>query len=123
LTSKRRHRTDRKIRNAQQSINEARDAVQQVASAPDLPFDVDPASALFFEYAAPLLMTARTEQEFATASSLAEFVWTATHFNAASQVALLADFIEDTQVPEQMIPWLLDVYAELAARKMALVGE
>jgi hypothetical protein len=123
LTSKRHQRIDRKVRTAQQSVAETHRAVQQVASAPGLPVDVDPASALFFEFAAPLLLTARTEEEFATASSLAEFVWTATHFDAAAQVALLADFIDETKVPEEMVPWLLDVYAELAVRKQALVGE
>ena len=82
-----------------------------------------PASALFFEFAAPLLLTAGNEQEFRTASELAEFIWASTHFSAATQVALLNDFIQETKVPDAMIPWLLDVYAELAARKLALVGE
>lgn len=97
---------------------QARDAVQQVDRG-----DVDPASALFFEFAAPLLLTARSEEEFATATALAEFVWAATHFDVAAQAMMLDEFIRETEVPDQMIPWLLDVYGELAARKMALVGE
>ncbi len=118
MTSKRPQRTDRKLRNARQSVAQARDAVRQVDRG-----DVDPASALFFEFAAPLLLTARNEDEFATATALAEFVWAATHFDAAAQALMLDEFIRETAVPEEMIPWLLDVYGELAARKMALVGE
>jgi len=123
LTSKRSRRIDRDVRNARQSVAQARDAVRQVAGSEELPLDVDPASDLFFQFAAPLLSTARNEHEFAIAAELAEFIWSATHFDSATQVVLLCDFIEQTQVPENMIPWLLDVYGELAARKMALVGE
>ena len=119
MTRKRPHRTDREAR---ASVAAARQAAQQaIADDPAAP-SVDPASALFYEFAAPLLMTARTPQEFDTASALADFVWATTHFDAATQVTLLDDFIVQTGVPEQMIPWLLDVYAELAARKEALVG-
>jgi hypothetical protein len=97
--------------------------VRQVASSDELPLEVDPASDLFFQFAAPLLTTARDDQEFAIAAELAEFIWSATHFDAQTQMILLNDFIEQTGVPPNMIPWLLDVYGELAARKMALVGE
>lgn len=100
----------------------AHDAVQQIASSDPGGVEVDPASQLFFEFAAPLLMNARSEEEFETASALAEFVWAATHFSATEQALLLDDFITQTQVPDQMVPWLLEVYSELAARKMALVG-
>jgi hypothetical protein len=123
LTSKRRPRTDRSLRNARESVAQARDAVQQVVASDPSGLEIDPASQLFFEFAAPLLMNARTEQEFMTASALAEFVWVATHFDAATQAMMLDDFISETQVPPEMIPWLLEVYSELAARKMALVGE
>jgi len=100
----------------------ARDAVQQVASTAPGDVDVDPASQLFFEFAAPLLMNARSHEEFETASALAEFVWAVTHFSAAEQALLLDDFITQTNVPAHMVPWLLEVYSELAARKLALVG-
>ena len=120
MTSKRRPRTEHAAR---ASVVLARNAARDVARTdPSLP-EFDPASALFFEFAAPLLLTAGTEQEFLTASELAEFIWASTHFSAATQATLLMDFIQETQVPEPMIPWLLDVYAELAARKVALVGE
>ena len=101
----------------------ARDAVQQVADSDTGDLELDPASRLFFEFAAPLLMNARTDEEFMTDSILAEFVWTASHFDAASQAILLNDFITEAQVPDQMVPWLIEVYGELAARKLALVGE
>jgi hypothetical protein len=101
----------------------ARDAVELVAASDPSGVEVDPASQLFFEFAAPLLMNARSQEEFETASALAEFVWAATHFSAAEQALLLDDFITQTQVPEHMIPWLLEVYGELAARKAALLGE
>jgi len=126
LTSKRsRHidRNTRNIRNARESIRETRDAVRQVAASDVMPLDVDPASDLFFQFAAPLLATARDDDEFATAAELAEFIWSATHFDSVTQVMLLDDFIEQTGVPPNMILWLLEVYGELAARKMALVGE
>jgi hypothetical protein len=120
MTSKRPHRIDR--RQTQADVEAARLAAQQAAEAGEEDLELDPASALFFEFAAPLLLTARSEQEFAIASNLAEFVWAATHFDTHEQVVLLADFIEQTQVPEHLIPWLLEVYEELAARKEALVG-
>lgn len=121
MTRKRPHRTER-MRNARESVAAARRAQQEViATDPSAP-SVDPASALFFEFAAPLLLTARSEQEFATASALAEFVWATTHFDAGTQVELLNEFIIETGVPDPMVPWLLEVYGELAARKAALVG-
>jgi hypothetical protein len=118
LTSKRPRRTSRQVHNARESIRQAHDAVEQLGSG-----EIDPASRLFFEFAAPLLLTARSEEEFMTASALAEFVWASTHFDARTQVELLAEFIDEAQVPPHMIPWLVEVYGELAARKMALVGE
>lgn len=97
--------------------------MRQVATSEQRPLEVDPASDLFFQFAAPLLTTARTEDEFDSAADLAEFIWSATHFDVATQMTLLDDFIEQTGVPDAMIPWLLEVYGELAARKIALVGE
>jgi hypothetical protein len=122
LTSKQRRRTERKVRNARASVGAARDAVRQVEATDPTAPEIDPASELFFEFAAPILMTARDQEEFSTAAELAEFIWTATHFDAATQAILLDDFIQQTQVPPHLIPWLLDVYGELAARKIALVG-
>ena len=87
-----------------------------------MPVEIDPASELFFEYAAPLLMNARNETEFQSAAMIAEFVWSATEFDAQTQALMLADFIAEAQVPEELIPWLLDVVAELADRKAALLG-
>lgn len=101
----------------------AHEAVEQVASLPGDDVELDPASRLFFEYAAPLLLTARNEHEFQTASALAEFVWATSHFDAHTQVALIHQFIDETNVSDELIPWLLDVYAELAERKAALLGE
>ncbi len=123
MTSKSRRRTERNLRSARESVEATQAAVRQVAETDPTGLEIDPASELFFEFAAPLLMNARDEQEFQTASALADFVWAATQFDAATQVALLDDFIEQSNVPEQMIPWLLDVYSELAARKAALLGE
>lgn len=120
MTPKRRRPTDQRA--ARASVEAARQAAREAAESDPTGPDVDPASALFFEYAAPLLMTARNQEEFETASALADFIWATTHFDAVTQVTLLNDFIEQTNVPEAMIPWLLDVYAELAARKEALVG-
>ena len=123
MTSKRRQRTSsRRLRNARESVAQAHDAVQQVAADPTMPVEIDPASELFFEYAAPLLMNARNETEFQSAAMIAEFVWSATEFDAQTQALMLADFIAEAQVPEEMIPWLLDVVAELADRKAALLG-
>lgn len=122
MTSKKPRHTSRAARNARESVRMAHDAVDTVASLGD-GIDLDPASRLFFEFAAPLLLTARNEQEFETASSVAEFVWASSHFDARTQAAMLTDFIEQTQVPDELVPWLLDVYAELAERKAALLGQ
>jgi uncharacterized protein YozE (UPF0346 family) len=100
----------------------AHNAVEKIAALPG-DVELDPASRLFFEFAAPLLMTARNEHEFETASSLAEFVWASTHFDAHTQVRLITEFIEETNVSDELVPWLLDVYAELAERKAALLGQ
>jgi hypothetical protein len=101
----------------------AHEAVEQVAPTlpPDL--DVDPASRLFFEFAAPLLLTAETDEQFRTASAIAEFVWATAHFDSATQVVMIDEFIADAGIPPDMVPWFLDVYTELAARKAALLGE
>lgn len=87
-----------------------------------MPVEIDPASELFFEYAAPLLLNARDEAEFRTAAAIAEFVWATTSFDAATQAVMLADFIAEAGIPDEMVPWLLDVVAELADRKAALFG-
>lgn len=87
-----------------------------------MPVEIDPASELFFEYAAPLLLNARNEVEFQTAASIAELVWAATAFDAATQATMLADFIAESGIPDEMVPWLLDVVAELADRKSVLLG-
>lgn len=100
----------------------AHDAVEQMASQPDSP-EIDPASQLFFEFAAPLLLTAETEEQFKVASTLAEFVWTTTHFDAHAQVAIINQFIEESGVSDDQIPWFLDIYTELAERKAALLGQ
>lgn len=110
------------MRNARESVDQARDAVRQVADDPTMPVEIDPASELFFEYAAPLLLNARNQVEFGTAASIAEFVWAATSFDAATQAVMLADFIAEAGIPDEMVPWLLDVVAELADRKAALLG-
>ena len=120
MTSKRLHRTDR--RRTQADLEAMRQAAHEAIDAEDEALELDPASELFFQYAAPLLLTARSEEEFVIASALAEFVWTATHFDTNTQVSLLADFIAESNIPEHLIPWLLEVYEELAARKEALVG-
>jgi hypothetical protein len=101
----------------------AHEAVERVAQTSPNDLDLDPASTLFFEFAAPLLLTAQTEEQFQTASSLADFVWASTHFDARTQIALISEFIEESNIPDDMIPWLMDVYSELAARKAALLGE
>jgi hypothetical protein len=123
LTSKRPQRTERERRRARESVEAARQAVAQASESETEALDVDPASALFFEFAAPLLLTASTEQEFAAASALADFVWASTHFDAQTQALLLSQFIDQTGVPPEAVPWLLEVYGELAARKAALLGE
>ena len=116
MTSKRRRPSKRDTR---QSLEEARQVARQ-AAGPDI--QLDPASELFFEFAAPLLMTAKTEEEFESAAAVAEFVWATSHFDAATQAMLIDNFIVEAGVPPEMVPWLLDIYAELAARKQALAG-
>jgi len=123
MTSKRpqrteRHQTQADLEATRQAAREAAEGIEGVEDE----LALDPASELFYQYAAPLLMTARSQEEFDIASEMAEFVWAATHFDAQTQVTLLADFIEQTKVPDHLIPWLLEVYEELAARKELLVG-
>jgi hypothetical protein len=84
--------------------------------------DLDPASELFFAFAGPLLLQARNDTEFQAAVDIAEFVWFSSHFNAARQVEMLQQFIAERDIPDDMIPWLIEVFAELSERKMALAG-
>lgn len=100
-----------------------RAALEQLETLdPALSEKVDEASRLFFEFAAPVLLAARNDEEFQTASALAEFVWAATEFDTPTQALMLDDFISETNVPPHLIPWLIDVYGELAARKAELLG-
>lgn len=96
--------------------------MQEVAGVGE-PLDVDPASDLFFQFAAPLLMTAETEEQFASAAGLAEMIWAITEFDAPTQAAMLAQFADESGLSDDQFPWLLDIVAELAARKQALLGE
>jgi hypothetical protein len=116
MTSQRRRRSKHDTR---RSIDEARQVARQAAGSD---IQLDPASELFFEFAAPLLMTAKTEVEFESAAAIAEFVWATSHFDAATQAILIDNFIVEAGIPAEMITWLLDIYAELAARKQALAG-
>jgi hypothetical protein len=121
MTLKQRRRSRDDSHDPRESIAAARNAARQVAQQ-DGDLDVDPASELFFEFAAPLLLDTRTEEEFEIAVTIAEFIWTATHFSSAEQVFMLDEFIRETSVPDDMIPWLIEVYSELALRKEDLVG-
>lgn len=103
------------------SINAARKAAREIA-AQDTSLDLDPASELFFEFAAPLLLDTRSQEEFETAAMIAEFIWSASHFSPQEQALMLAEFIQESGISEEMIPWLLEVYSTLAARKEQLVG-
>ncbi len=105
-----------------ESVSEARKAIEQIVALEGDESEIDPASQLFVEFAAPLLMTAETDQEFQSAVALAEFVWMNSHYDTTTQVIQLQQFIQEAGVPEEMVPWLLDVYNELAERKQALVG-
>ncbi|RIK39003.1 MAG: hypothetical protein DCC58_15935 [Chloroflexi bacterium] len=116
-------RRQRNLADTRQSVERTRQAVREVQAGDDAELHLDPASELFFEFAGPLLLTARDQQEFSTAASIAEFVWMATFMDAATQALMLEEFIEETGLPDNMIPWLLDVYDELAARKAVLIGE
>lgn len=112
----------RSNREARESLREMAMAARQAARE-GKEIELDPASELFFTFAGPLLLQARNDTEFQAAVSIAEFVWFSSHFDVASQVQLLNDFIEETGLPQEMLPWLLDVYAELAERKALLTGE
>ena len=118
MTPKRRPRSRKQT---EQSLEEAREAARKAAEMGE-PIELDPASELFFEFAAPLLVNARSDQEFAAATAIAEFVWAASHFDAATQARLTSEFIAESGIPADMIPWFLDVFAELVERKEALVG-
>jgi hypothetical protein len=121
MTSKQRRPSRDESHDPRESIAAARKAAREVARQ-ESELDVDPASELFFEFAAPLLLDTSTEEEFEIAVTIAEFIWTATHFSAAEQVFMLDEFIRETNVPEDMVPWLIDVYSQLAQRKEELVG-
>jgi hypothetical protein len=121
MTSKQRRPSRADSHDPRQSIEAARRAAREVAEQ-DAELDVDPASELFFEFAAPLLLDTRNEEEFEIAVTIAEFVWSATHFSAEEQVYMLDEFIREAKVPEDMVPWLIEVYSELALRKEELVG-
>lgn len=121
MTSKQRRCSKDENHDPRESIDAAREAARQVAEQ-DADVEVDPASELFFEFAAPLLLETSNEEEFEIAVTIAEFVWTATHFSATEQVYMLDEFIRETKVPDDMVPWLIDVYSRLATRKEELVG-
>ncbi len=116
-----RKRPQRSKNPTRESIRESAIAAREAAKQGD-GIDLDPASELFFAFAGPLLLQARTDQEFQAAVQIAEFVWLSAHFDAGSQVQLLQEFIAERGIPDEMIPWLVDVYAELSERKLALVG-
>ncbi|MGH6913427.1 MAG: hypothetical protein ACREH3_06935 [Geminicoccales bacterium] len=103
------------------SVREAAIAAREAARQGEQ-IDLDPASELFFAFAGPLLLQARNDQEFTAAAEIAEFVWFTSHLGASSQVELLDKFIAERNVPAEMIPWLVDVFAELSARKQILAG-
>lgn len=121
MTSKPLRRSRDEDHDPRKSIAAARKAAREVAASED-GFEIDPASELFFEFAAPLLLDTKTEEEFEIAVTIAEFIWSATHFSAAEQVAMIDEFIRETKTPEHMVPWLIEVYSELAIRKEQLVG-
>jgi hypothetical protein len=118
MTRKRRQRSNNPTR---ESIRESAIAAREAAKQGEQ-IELDPASELFFAFAGPLLMQARNDEEFQAAVAIAEFVWFSSHFQASAQVQLLQEFIVERGVPDEMIPWLLDIYAQLSERKLALVG-
>ena len=118
MTRKRRQRTKDPTRESiRQSAIAAREAARQGEG-----IDLDPASELFFAFASPLLLQARNDQEFQAAAAIAEFVWFSTHFDTTRQVEMLMQFISERGIPEEMIPWLIEVVAELSERKLMLAG-
>lgn len=118
MTQKRHRRTERQTR---ESIQETLEMARKAAEAGEK-IDLDPASELFFKFAGPLLLQARNEQEFNAAAAIADFVWASSHFDAAHQAKMLDEFINESGIPADMVPWLLEVYAELAERKQMLIG-
>jgi hypothetical protein len=119
MTSKRRQRSKSHV---QQSVEAARLAAVEAANLPGDELELDPASQLFYEYAAPLLATARNDDEFNAAANIAEFVWFSSSFDTQTQAEMLAEFIQESGIPNEMVPWLLEVYEELVERKDALIG-
>lgn len=118
MTRKRRQRSNDPTRESiRQSAMAAREAAKQGEE-----IELDPASELFFAFAGPLLLQARNDQEFQAATEIAEFVWFSSHFDAHSQVELIMQFVAERDIPQEMIPWLVDVFAELSERKLMLAG-
>ena len=118
MTRKRRQRSEHPTRESiRQTAIAAREAARQGEE-----IELDPASELFFAFAGPLLLQARTDQEFQAATDIAEFVWFSTHFDTSGQVDLLMQFVAERGIPTEMIPWLVDVFAELSERKLMLAG-
>ncbi len=118
MTRKRRQRSNDTTRESiRQSAMAAREAAQQGEE-----IELDPASELFFAFAGPLLLQARNDQEFQAATEIAEFVWFSSHFNAHSQVELLSEYIAERDIPPEMVPWLVEVVADLSERKLLLAG-
>ncbi|MEZ4521271.1 MAG: hypothetical protein R3A46_06470 [Thermomicrobiales bacterium] len=56
------------------------------------------------------------------AADIAEFVWFSSHFDASRQAEMLQQFIAERGVPDEMVPWLIEVFAELSERKMIMAG-
>jgi hypothetical protein len=104
-----------------ESLRQTAIAAREAASQGE-EIELDPASELFFAFAGPLLLQARNDQEFQAAADIAEFVWFSTHFDTSRQVEMLMQFIAERGIPEEMVPWLVDVVAELSERKQMLVG-
>ena len=121
MTRKRHRRSKKPNDPTRDSIRESAIAARQAAQQGE-EIDLDPASELFFAFASPLLLQARNDTEFQAAVEIAEFVWFSSHFDAVSQVTLVQQFIDERNIPPEMVPWLLDVFAELSERKLALAG-
>ena len=97
MTSKRPRPTQR-TSSVREAVDATRQAIREMDSDGD-DLDVDPASGFFNIRRAAADDRLADEQEFQTASALAEFVWTATFFDATSQAAMLEEFIDGAQVP------------------------
>ena len=119
MTRKRRQPTKNPTRESiRQTAIAAREAARQGEQ-----IELDPASELFLTFAGPLLLRARNDREFQAATDIAEFVWFSSHFDTSRQVELLHQFIAEREIPADMVPWLIDVFAELSERKLMLAGQ